>query len=638
MVNTTVSGIQAALHDEIDRWERLGVAVLPGPWGRKGPRIEGWPSIPPAKCWELSRAEVTRRRINIVARTGVTASGDRYLAAIDLDGKCPCGHDRTDHTQNQVECTASAVRSEPRCGCEKYRGVAPEAALAGLLKVLPPDVAITRTARGFHLIFWAKNPVPDAKLADYSADLFGGLRPHALQLPPSLHPSGLIYEWHREPGDDLPVVDLDALGLAPSLADTSQGRRTGLASSRSGTRPDPADPALRSRFTELMAGVGLVEGQGHRRDGGGEFFVCPWHADSEASLHVLWESAVFWCHGCEQGGGVRALLELIGGVLPISPRKFPNDASDVPSGEGVTYGGLDPLSERIASLAEQLPVGTFNVGVRELRDCRQMVLTYECDEGHQFAPRDHHGEATPLSCDASAGICPRCGTARFLVDARAADGGLPWRVHVFRLVARTPGRDLLDTGLSSRLTERLKQYRKSHGPTAGNAARSLHLESGGTAFRGHFILAVPVDLSAQVVADGAFAVEDLGEQPLEEWHRLQVEEYLAALAVLETPEQLEAFYRSSHGQQRFRHFGDWYGRRVDETTGELLSAKSAGGAGGNHQRMAKRVVCPTHPTARVWRSPTPAPRQSLMRVAGGALVPRVHGPDEPEPERRGGSR
>ena len=93
----------------------------------------------------------------------------------------------------------------------------------------------------------------------------------------------------------------------------------------------------------------------------------------------------------------------------------------------------------------------------------------------------------------------------------------------------------MDTGLSSRLTERLKQYRKSHGLTAGNAARSLHLESGGTAFRGHFILAVPVDLSAQVVADGAFAVEDLGEQPLEEWHRLQVEEYLAALAVLETP-------------------------------------------------------------------------------------------------------
>ena len=218
------------------------------------------------------------------------------------------------------------------------------------------------------------------------------------------------------------------------------------------------------------------------------------------------------------------------------------------------------------------------------------------------------------------------------MDARAADGGLPETVRCFRLIARTPGTELFDTGLNGRVTARLKDYRQRHGLTAGDAARSLHLEPDGAAFRSHFILAVPIEIADLVVSDGAFDVNDLGECSLEEWHRLQVQEHLAALRLLETPQQLEAFYRCSHGQQRFRHFGAWYGRRVDEKTGEVLSNKSAGGAGGSRQRTAERVICPVHPDAQVWRSPTPAPRSSLVRGEGGVLLATARGPSEKSTE------
>lgn len=610
-----------SIQSEITRWERLGVAVLPGPRGKKGPRQAGWPTIPHQECWRLSRAAAALGPTNLIVRTGLTADGTRRLGAIDLDGKCPCGHDREDH--DAAGCGHEPDLDGVACDCSKYRGVAPEIALARLLAILPAAVGVTRTARGFHIIFWVECPVPDGVLAEYSADLFGGLNPHALQAPWSLHPSGITYEWLQEPGEDLPLVDLEALGLVPFVPKAHRhDRRTAVTTGA----PAPADPALRAMFADLMAEVGLHEGGGARRDRRGEFFRCPWHSDGEPSLHVLWDAAVCWCLGCQQGGGLRALRELVPSGANGSPRKFPNDESLIPSGDRVTYGGGDDLVQRIAGLVDQLPMGTFNVEGRHLRECRQYVLTYDCGAGHSFAPRDERGDPTPLSCDASAAICPKCSTPRFLVDARAADGGLPERVHCFRLIARTPGLELFDTGLNRRLTARLKDYRQRHALTAGDAARSLHLEPSGSAFRGHFILAVPVDISTLVTSDGAFDVNDLGECSLTEWHSLQVQEHLAALRLLETPQQLEAFYRCSHGQQRFRHFGAWYGTRVDQDTGELLSAKSAGGAGGSRQRVVERITCPLHPDAQVWRSPAPAPRSSLVRGEGGVLLPTARGP------------
>jgi hypothetical protein len=134
--------------------------------------------------------------------------------------------------------------------------------------------------------------------------------------------------------------------------------------------------------------------------------------------------------------------------------------------------------------------------------------------------------------------------------------------------------------------------------------------------------------ATQVTADGAFSVDDLGDCSLEEWHRIQIAEQLAALGRIETSEQLEAFYLAMRGQQQFRHFGAWYARReVDPETGEVRGHKNSGGAGSSRRQCPpSQVICPLHPAAPVRRSPTPALRSALVPGEGGVLIPSATSP------------
>src|SRR5204862_3524207 len=97
-------------------------------------------------------------------------------------------------------------------------------------------------------------------------------------------------------------------------------------------------------FAWLCAALGLYLGHGDRSEATGEFFICPWHPDLEASLHVQWELAIFHCFGCERGGGVRELRVLVLDEGVQSPRKSPND--DLLPGDRGTYGGTESLRER----------------------------------------------------------------------------------------------------------------------------------------------------------------------------------------------------------------------------------------------------------------------------------------------------
>jgi hypothetical protein len=157
--------------DEIQRWRRLGVAVLPGPVGQKGPREPDWPTLPHAETWRIA-LDVATEPTNLCVRTGLTADGTRCLAAIDLDGKCPCDHDQARHDSDVGRCRH--VDREGPCVCDTYRGVPPELALAALRVQLPPGIAISQTARGFHVIFWVVKPIADGVLPAYSADVFWG--------------------------------------------------------------------------------------------------------------------------------------------------------------------------------------------------------------------------------------------------------------------------------------------------------------------------------------------------------------------------------------------------------------------------------------------------------------------------------
>ena len=91
--------------EEIQRWERLGVPTLPGPLCKKGPRIIDWRALPAAECWQQSRAAALAGPTNLLIRTGATADAARFLTAIDLDAKCPCGHD-----PRCTRCRGQAVR------------------------------------------------------------------------------------------------------------------------------------------------------------------------------------------------------------------------------------------------------------------------------------------------------------------------------------------------------------------------------------------------------------------------------------------------------------------------------------------------------------------------------------------------
>src|SRR5262245_49152538 len=134
MVAATHTVAPGTVLAEKRRWEGLGIATFPGPRGRKGPRETGWPPIPHTDAWDLTEEAAGRDEVNLVIRTGISADRKRFSAAIDLDGKCSCDHDRNEHRDEGACVRAGGGET---CPCPTYDGTPPEAALEHLLAVLP---------------------------------------------------------------------------------------------------------------------------------------------------------------------------------------------------------------------------------------------------------------------------------------------------------------------------------------------------------------------------------------------------------------------------------------------------------------------------------------------------------------------
>jgi len=161
-----------AVIDLFAAWE---IAVFTAPLGKKGTLTTGWPTMDAAAAVQLARDEALRRngQVNIAARTGPTARGD-YLVVVDLDGQ---------------------------------DGYIPEEELERALARLPEGVAVVRTFRGFTIWMKSHHHLRGRRLRQLTSDrciaeFFGDA--HLAQLPPSIHPEGVAYDWLLPPGGVLP--------------------------------------------------------------------------------------------------------------------------------------------------------------------------------------------------------------------------------------------------------------------------------------------------------------------------------------------------------------------------------------------------------------------------------------------------
>ena len=106
-----------------------------------------------------------------------------------------------------------------------------------------------RTARGFHVYFRATGQMTQ-KLGDGELRGQGGY----CLLPPSIHPTGVIYEWVREPLGEIPSVDPIAAGLSKTWANETKGKCI---------QRDRVPETQRDRVPEMQS-EGVTEGQRDR--------------------------------------------------------------------------------------------------------------------------------------------------------------------------------------------------------------------------------------------------------------------------------------------------------------------------------------------------------------------------------------
>ncbi len=449
-----------------------------------------------------------------------------------------------------------ACRRVPRgegagCDCAAYWGVAPHDALAELLRVLPPDIAITRTARGYHLIFWAADPMADGTLTQFSADVFGGRTPHALQITPSLHPSGTSYTWFREPRADLPVVDLAEFGYVPQEA----GHHGAVARSAGGSiRLAPAPPSRQVEFAALMGRLGL-----RRRAEDDEHHGCPWHLEDEGSLHVSWVAALFHCFGCGERGGLRRLRELVGPLQPPSCDPL-RGAFPLP-GRGLQLGGSAVTAERdrLAGALEEIGEPTR---AGHMRECRE----YEWDALNSLeALACPNGDSTPLrvqtnSCDDPQ--CPMCMPWRLAADWRSRwerrGESPPDHLTLVALDAKTSSDGLADLAYLSRVRAQFREWRRARGIEGGFYGLVLRRE--GECWRARLLVGTS-NTDAHKVTDGrAFAASVHGrdvDSPI--LIRTWQQAYLEEVTAWESLEELRAFRSMAHGRRKFQGWGDYFG-------------------------------------------------------------------------------
>lgn len=172
--------------------------------------------------------------------------------------------------------------------------------LAAIWLRLPTTVETLTGGGGRHLWFSSDGPLMSAVLdpgLELKAD--GAM----VVVPPSIHASGQRYRWApgRSPGD------LEPAPLPPqAVLDSHPDRPSGLHHDDSPGRT----PQEREQFAEAWGRVGIHLQPGDR------YYLCPFHDDHHPSLHIDAEGCRWYCFGCRRGGGIAAVLRMLGEEPP----------------------------------------------------------------------------------------------------------------------------------------------------------------------------------------------------------------------------------------------------------------------------------------------------------------------------------
>lgn len=336
-------------------------------------------------------------------------------------------------------------------------------------------------------------------------------------------------------------------------------------------------------------------------------------------------------HGCEAVQSVIANAEIF---VPERERAQVDTAPAWLGGEADRAGVARLLAEVDPRELPRAPKH-FGTWSRAVSECRRNVLAFAC-EGHQFVPRGDDGQARRLSCGLPGGGCPMCGPARFSRDLFAATSiGVPERVAVVQLVARTPSDGLHDAGYLRRVSARLADWRKSTGIAGACTARTLRLTADRTALVAVVVAAVPVEELHLVSDSRAFDIEHVeGSASWEGFADLYLDAHAALLRSLTTGDELAVVLAELAGARRFSMTGAWFDRgdagEVDTITGEVVQPergrrKNAGGSARGKRPAVGHVTCPRHPHV----TPTPCGPVPLMlveRAPDGVLEVRSRPP------------
>ena len=168
------------------------------------------------------------------------------------------------------------------------------------LMTLSPDYhhtgPVSATGKGHHLLFATSGAKNAAKLVGVPLD-FRGLNGYIVA-PPSIHPEGHTYRWHREGNGELPSIPqwLHDLLFPPPVE-----RKSDLSPEHIAAAANSLPPII--NMVNLLAKGPLIPA-GHKNGGQVWKTNCflGTHSDSDPSFFVYeWDDS-FYCHACGRGG------------------------------------------------------------------------------------------------------------------------------------------------------------------------------------------------------------------------------------------------------------------------------------------------------------------------------------------------